>query len=108
MPYRSIFITTHIIPKDILVKIKKRCPNFKTSPIKQRKEDYLGLPQPSIKYLFNSAKNEQEIAIRLWASTEGSIGITLDKRKGFVYPIFKIAFAHPSLILELKQLAYQN
>jgi len=108
LPYKSIYITTHIIPKEILIEIKNLCPNFKTSPIKQTREDYLKLPQPSIKYLFSSKKSEQEIAIRLWASTEGSIGINLDKRKRLIYPIFKIACAHPSLILELQQLARLN
>lgn len=108
LQYKSIFVTTHIIPSNVYREIKKVCPNFKTSPIKQSKEDYLKLPQPSIEYLFDSKTSEQQVALRLWATTEGSIGINLDKRKGLIYPIFKIACAHPVLIEQLQRLGGLN
>jgi len=108
LPYKSIFVTTHIISPNVYCEIKKICPNFKTSPIKQSKKDYFKLPQPSIEYLFDSKTSEQQVALRLWATTEGSIGINLDKRKGLIYPILKIACAHPKLIVQLQRLASLN
>ena len=106
--YKSIFVTTHNVSDKILSEIKEICPNFKTSPRNEFKIEYLANLQPSIKYLFNSNKLEQETAIRLWANTEGSIGIAMDRRSNLINPSLKIAIAHPSLIYELKKLCEIN
>lgn len=108
LPYRTIFITSHRLPKDLLVKIKNFSPSFKTSPINETSEAYFRLPQPSISYLKTSSKLEQQIALRLWAITEGSISIHNDKRGGLITPSLKIACAHPNLVKELKEIAKLN
>lgn len=108
LKYKSIFVTTHNVSSNRLSEIKEVCPNFKTSPRNETIEDYLNKPQPSIKYLFERPDIEQQIAIRLWANAEGSIGISLDKRNNLITPSFKIACAHPSLIRELQYLCKIN
>ncbi len=108
LKYKSIFVTTHNVSDKILSEIKEICPNFKTSPRNETIEEYLSKPQPSIKYLFERPSTEQQIAIRLWANTEGSIGIALDKRNNLITPSFKIACAHPYLIKELQHLCKIN
>ncbi len=108
LKYKSIFVTTHNVSDKVLSKIKETCPNFKTSPRNETLEEYLTKPQPSIKYLFKRTSIEQQIAIRLWANTEGSIGIALDKRTNLITPSLKIACAHPSLIKELQYICKIN
>tara|TARA_Y100000034_G_C6908339_1_gene422263 strand:- start:4380 stop:5849 length:1470 start_codon:yes stop_codon:yes gene_type:complete len=108
LPHKSIFVTTHKVDENILSKLKNICPNFKTSPRNTTINKYMNSPQPSIKYIFNRPKLEQEIAIRLWANTEGSIGINLNKRGGLINPSLKIACAHPYLTKELRKLCKEN
>lgn len=108
LKYKSIFVTTHNVSDKILSEIKEICPNFKTSPRNETIREYLNKPQPSIKYLFERPEVEQQIAIRLWANTEGSIGIALNKKSNLIAPSFKIACAHPSLIKELQYLCKIN
>jgi len=81
---------------------------FKTCPAKKEISNYLKNVQPSIEYLYNSKKLEQEIAIRIWASTEGNTGISLDKKTGLIAPILKIACAHPELIKQLQFVCRKN
>jgi len=102
LPHASIYSTTHIFPEKIIKQLKKLSPTFKTSPYKESVRSYLKAPQPTIKYLYDAKKLEQQIAIRIWSSAEGSIGIYLDKKTGLIMPLFKIACAHPTLIKELK------
>ncbi|MAG08241.1 hypothetical protein CMO89_02110 [Candidatus Woesearchaeota archaeon] len=108
LKYKSIFITTHNFSDKVLSKIKETCPTFKTSPINETTKEYLNKPQPSINYLFERPNIEQQTTIRLWANTEGSIGIALDKKTNLITPSLKIACAHPSLIKELQYLCKIN
>ena len=108
LPYKSIFVTTHKVSDKIMTELKRVCPNFKTSPRNKSKELYLSISQPSIKYIFTRPKLEQQIAIRLWANTEGSIGIRLDKKNKLITPYFQIACANPSIIKELQRLCKIN
>ena len=105
VPYKSIFVTSHRLPKDSLEELKKFCPSFKTSPVNESVEDYMKTLQPSISYLFRSTRIEQQIALRLWAITEGSISIHNSKREKLITPNIRIACAHPTLIHELKKIA---
>ncbi len=108
VPYKNIFITTHRFNQDILNSLKLKCPLFKTSPSKESAEKYLKLKQPTISYLLKCSKLEQQIAIRLWAITEGSISIHNSKKEKLITPNIRIACAHPSLIDELKKVAELN
>ena len=103
--FKSIFVTTHIVKSEIIFELKKLCPNFKTSSGGETKERYLCGPQPSIRYLFDRSELEQQIAIRLWANTEGSIGISLSRKENLIRPSFKIACAHPKLVNELQHMS---
>ncbi|MEK6820264.1 MAG: helix-turn-helix transcriptional regulator [Nanoarchaeota archaeon] len=104
VPYKSIFITTHRFNQDILNSLKSNCPIFKTSPSKESAEEYLKLKQPTISYLLYRSRLEQQIAIRLWAITEGSISIHNSKREKLITPNLRIACAHPKLTNELKEI----
>lgn len=106
--YRNIYITTHIMPKEVLDDLKSICPKFKTSPVKQDINSYLMQTQPTIKFLKSCSAFEQQTAIRIWAITEGSIFIGMDKRSSRIYPSLKIACAHPSLVTELKEICRIN
>lgn len=108
VPYKTIFVTSHRLSKEILMEIKKFCPSFKTSPVNESIENYKKLSQPSISYLFKSPKLEQQIALRLWAITEGSISIHNSKKERLITPNIRIACAHPILIIELKKIAELN
>ena len=78
--------------------------NAKTSPAKQQTvEEYLKEPQPHLDYLINASEIEQQIALRIWSSTEGSINVyRWDK---YVYPQLQIACAHPGLVEQLQLIA---
>ena len=108
VPYKSIFITTHRFNQDILKSLKLNCPIFKTSPSKESAKEYLKLKQPTISYLLYCSRLEQQIAIRLWAITEGSISIHNSKKEKLITPNIRIACAHPILINELKKIAELN
>lgn len=108
LPYKSIFITSHRVPLNILGKIKDFCPNFKTAPRNEPIEKYQNLPQPTISYLFKSPELEQQIAVRLWAITEGSISIHNSKTEKLITPNFRIACAHPTLTKELQEITKNN
>ena len=108
LPYKSIFVTSHRLASDILSKIKKICPAFRTSPTKESPGGYMKLPQPTISYLFESPKLEQQIALRLWAITEGSVSIHNSKSEKLITPTIRIACAHPILVNELKTMAKMN
>lgn len=108
LPYKTIFVTSHRLSKNILTKIKKHCPNFKTSPINISVEEYMKTPQPTISYLLKRSKLEQQIALRLWAITEGSVGVRNSKKDRSITPRIKIACAHPGIIRELREIARLN
>jgi hypothetical protein len=108
VPYKTIFVTSHRLAEEILIKIKKYCPNFKTSPVNESIEDYMKTPQPTISYLLKGSNLEQQIALRLWAITEGSISIHNSKKEKLITPNIRIACAHPVLINELREIARLN
>ena len=108
LPYKSIFVTSHRLSLDALEKIKKICPNFKTAPRNEPLENYQKLLQPTISYLHKISKLEQQIALRLWAITEGSISIHNSKSEKLITPNLRIACAHPNLTKELREIAKNN
>lgn len=81
--------------------------NTKTNPANgQSVDEYLQESQPHLDYLINASKKEQQIALRIWASTEGCVSI--HKRKKWIYPTVIIACTHPILAKQLKQLAKKH
>ena len=108
LSYKTIFITNYRLFKDDIDVIKKFCLNFKTAPRNELKAEYLNLSQPTISYLLERPRLEQQIALRLWAITEGSISIHNSKREKLITPNFRIACAHPNLTEELRILARFN
>jgi len=78
--------------------------NTKTSPAHgQTVKEYLQEPQPHLNYLINAPKTEQQIALRIWASAEGSISIF--KQTRWIYPALAISCAHPDLAKQLQYIA---
>ncbi len=104
----EVNFTNVILSYNTRSELKKICPNFKTYPANESKEDYLSHSQPSINYLLNAPKIEQQIALRLWFITEGSIGISLNKKRRLINPALRIACAHPGLTNQLRQLGIKN
>ena len=100
------YVTTYIKKSinDIANELMNLAGNTKTTPApRQSVEEYLKEPQPHLNYLINAPKDEQKIALRIWASTEGHISIYRSKR--WIYPILTITCTHPVIIKQLKQLA---
>ncbi len=105
-PSKRCYYTAYVQnkAKEIIDEIMKLAGNTKTSPkIGQTVEDYLKEPQPHLDYLINASETEQKIALRIWASTEGYISI--NRSKGWIYPMLGISCAHPDLATQLQQIA---
>ncbi len=80
--------------------------NTKTSPANgQTPEEYLKEPQPHLEYLRTASVTELQIALRIWASTEGSISIY--RKDGYIYPDLRFGCSHPDLVKQLQQKARQ-
>jgi transcriptional regulator with XRE-family HTH domain len=93
--------------KAIIDEVMKLAGNSKTAPaVGQSVEEYLAEPQPHLNYLIDAPVLEQQIALRIWASTEGSVGI--QKYRERIYPNLKIACAHPILVKQLKKMSKQQ
>lgn len=91
----------------IVTEIMYLAGNTKTTPAHgQTTEEYLKEPQPHLDYLTNASKKEQQIALRIWASAEGSISI--EKINGLITPVIYIGCAHPVLAEQLKYLANRH
>jgi len=72
----------------------------KTSPAQgQSVDNYLKESQPDLDYLINASEMEQKIALRIWASTEGSFSIYRDRQR--IYPRLEIGCTHPVLAKQL-------
>jgi DNA-binding transcriptional regulator YiaG len=108
LPYKRIFVTSHRLPKNILSKIKRFSPSFKTSPVDESHAEYNKLPQPDLSYLFKCSSLEQQIAIRIFAITEGSISVRNSKKEKLITPALRIACAHPKLLDQLKKVVELN
>jgi transcriptional regulator with XRE-family HTH domain len=93
--------------KKIIDEIMNLGGNTKTKPaLEQTIEEYLKEPQPHLNYLVNASKDEQKIALRIWASAEGFISIYINHRtQGRVFPTLGIGCAHPDLAVQLHQIA---
>ena len=86
--------------------IMSMCGNTKTIPAKgQTREQYLKEPQAHINYLMDATETEQKIALRIWASAEGNVGVERDK--SYIYPSLRITCTNPTVINQLKELARQ-
>ena len=104
----KVNVTKYILSKEFMQNLKDVCPSFKKSPKNENLHSYLESIQPTINYLFDRPKLEQQIALKLWFITEGSVSISLDKKRGLINPALRIACAHPKLANELKLLAKDN
>jgi transcriptional regulator with XRE-family HTH domain len=85
--------------------------NAKTSPARgQAVDEYLQEPQPNLNYLINAPMTEQQIAVRIWASTEGYVSFFKDRGriKGQIYPTIAISCAHPILAKQIQQIAKRH
>jgi len=97
--------TTYKNKPEIVDDVMKLAGNSKTAPAHgQSIDEYLKEPQPHLKYLKNASKTEQQIALRIWASTEGYIQI--ERIKHCLRPCLGISCAHPDLVKQLRQLAW--
>jgi transcriptional regulator with XRE-family HTH domain len=91
--------------KEIIAEVMKLAGNTKTQPAKgQPVEEYLQEPQPHLNYLMNAPKKEQQIALQVWAVTEGCVSVAL-RTDGYIRPIVAISSAHPDLVRQIKKLA---
>lgn len=92
--------------KKAVARIMSMCGNIKTIPAKgQTREQYLKEPQAHINYLMEATETEQKIALRIWASAEGNVGVERDK--SYIYPSLRITCTNPTVINQLKELASQ-
>jgi transcriptional regulator with XRE-family HTH domain len=90
--------------KKIRDEIMNLAGNAKTCPANgQSIFEYSKEPQPHLDYLKDASKTEQQIALRIWSSTEGSISVI--KRNNYIYPCLEIACAHPDLVAQLQEIS---
>lgn len=67
---------TQKIAHEIIDGLRMLAGNTKTSPaMRQTVEEYLKESQPHLRYLINALETEQQIALRIWMSTEGYVTI---------------------------------
>lgn len=91
--------------KAIIAEVMKLAGNTKTQPAKRQPvNEYLEEPQPHLNYLMKAPVPEQQIALRIWAATEGCISMAL-RTDGYIRPVVAISSAHPDLVRQLKKLA---
>jgi hypothetical protein len=91
--------------KEIIAEVMKLAGNTKTSPATgQTIKEYLKEPQPHLNYLKNADDIEQQIALRIWAATEGCVSVAV-RTEGHIRPVVVISSAHPDLVRQLKKLA---
>jgi hypothetical protein len=96
----------HKKSKKVATDLMSMCGNIKTIPAKgQTQEQYLEETQAHISYLMGATETEQKIALRIWASAEGNVGVERDK--GYIYPSLRITCTNPIVINQLKELASQ-
>jgi len=94
--------------KEIVAELMNIAGNTKTKPANgQTVNEYLREPQPHMNYLINVLRNEQQIALRAWMSTEGSVSF-VQYKNGYFSPRLSIACAHPILAKQLQHIAKQN
>lgn len=92
--------------KEIVDELMNLAGNTKThSANRQTVEEYLKESQPHLNYLIDASMTERQIAIRIWAATEGSISVCRKNR--YVFPHLQIACTHPDLATQLQQIARQ-
>lgn len=102
--FARCYQTAYFRKPEIRYEIMNLAGNTKTSPARgQTIEEYLKEAQPHINYLINASKTEQQISLRIWASTEGSISVHRTRKN--IYPFLMIACAHPHLATQLQQIA---
>jgi transcriptional regulator with XRE-family HTH domain len=103
---RNFYTAYYQSAREIGDAIIKIAGNTKTSPAnRQTAEDYLKEPQPHLNYLINASKTVKVMALRIWASAEGSISIRREKLG--ISPVFIISCTHPALTSQLQQIAKQ-
>ena len=106
MPAATVYRTRYTISNSINIidDVLKLAGNAKTSPApRQTVENYLKESQPHLNYLINASATEQKIALRIWASAEGYIGVK--RNKTYIYPVLEISCTHPVLVTQLQQIA---
>lgn len=80
------------------------CGNFKTSRYyAQSIEDYKKETTPNLTYLINAKRKEKEIALRIWASTEGAIIPMRIRKNNLIVPKLQISCANKEILFQLKK-----
>ncbi len=106
--------------KDILT-LYALSPEYKTTPGKQKTEDFLKAPQPTLNFLFGEDDALKWMGLRTYFDFDGSISPTIklkykkDKKKAKIYDYFqvqleceiKISETNPSLVNDLVHLCTQ-
>ena len=92
--------------KKIVDELLRLAGNTKTSPANgQSIDEYLKEAQPHLDYLLNAPLMEQQIALRIWASTEGFI--SMYRKRAYIHLFLGIGCSHPILVKQLKKIGRQ-
>jgi len=108
------FLCSRIYSTELVKKLLKLSPSYKTTPCKENKKDFLSKPQPTLSFMFNENKNVQKLALRMWFDFEGTLisRFRLCKKfdrkyfsydLAFLYDVF-LAESNPSLVNDLIKL----
>ncbi len=114
-------IQTTLTSKQIIDKLLKLSPNYKTTKGNLSKEEFLKTKQPQLKFLFNSNKNLKWLAFRLWFDFDGCLIPSFklkkkhDKKGEKIYTYYQVQFeaelriaeTNPCLVEDLIKLCSQ-
>ncbi|MBM3199418.1 hypothetical protein FJZ53_00675 [Candidatus Woesearchaeota archaeon] len=108
-------LSSRVYSKKLITALYNLSPEYKTTPTKETKAEFLSKPQPTLKFILNESKKVQMLAFRMWFDFEGSMisRFRLAKKidKGYLY--YDIAFSYeiflaetnPSLVNDLVELS---
>jgi len=84
--------------KEAIIELLRLNPNYKTTPGKMSKEEFLSFPQPTVKFLFKESNKLKWLALRMWFDFDGSIIPSFrlknkkDKKLNKIYNYYQVQF----------------
>lgn len=110
------FLSSRVYSTKFINDLLKLSPEYKTTPGKDTKKEFLSKPQPTLKFILNETLDIQMLAFRMWFDFEGSVipyfrlakksdrGKYFSYDLAFLYEIF-LAETNPNLVKDLVQLS---
>ncbi len=108
-------LSSRVYSKKLIANLFELSPQYKTTPSKETKAEFLSKPQPTLKFILNENKKVRMLVFRMWFDFEGSMvpRFRLAKKLDRGYFYYDLAFlseiflaeTNPSLVKNLKELS---